>query len=198
MLTEPSLEFCSLIKKNFERATSTGTVQVISEEPGDRFVVTVDQLSISCVDGTAADATATLVMRGGVIRDIVAKTDSYDSRVLEFSWRLSFGGCEELAHFVLNLVKTPSPAVQLQLDAAREICKERSHHEIARVHRPENTVLLRLIAESQPAVLTGLLDKWEVSAWSAAFLESEFGRYQMVSYLPWAVRDYTRDRKSVV
>ena len=192
MLTGPSLEFCSLIERNFERANDTGAVQVISEEPADCFVVSVERSSLTCADGTADNATATIVMRGGVIRDIVAKKNSYDSRVLDFSWRLSFTGYEELAHFVLNLVKTPSTAVQNQLYVAGEICKERSCHHIARIHCPDDAVLLRLIAESQPAVLTGLLNEWRVETWSAAALESEFGRYQMVSYLPWTVRDYTR------
>lgn len=182
------------MQASFERSPTTGTVQVISKEPFLSFFVRVDEFAMAYADGTIASPTSTITMRDNVIYDLVAKAALYDSRVVEFSSRLSFSGNRALADFLLNLVKRPSPTVIRQIALARQMATEFPSYEIERLNTPDVKAVQAAMADFRPILISGILHEWRVSRWNPKALESHFGRYQLVSYLPWAIRDYTMER----
>jgi hypothetical protein len=100
-------------------------------------------------------------------------------------------GDKKLANFLLNLVMRPTAAVRNCFEVARDLATKYPIAEVERVHCPDGQILRQALADFRPLLISGILDEWEVSKWNPKSLESHFGRYQAVSYLPWTIRNYT-------
>ena len=181
-------------EKGFERALYTGVVQFISKEPEQQFYVTVEDFSLYLTDGIADSPTSVVTMREDAIQNMVAMASTYDPRVVEFSSTMTITGNRNLANFLCNLVMRPTCKTLEELAFAKETTSCASKlTEIPTWHKPKPQELVGKIKAYQPLLMTGILDEWEVSKWTAETLEAHFGMYQVVSYLPWTVRDYTKE-----
>jgi hypothetical protein len=189
--TDASHSLFEALRGGFERALTTGVVQVFSDDPQLAFTVTVTESDLAFAAGTAESPTSTITMRGGVIHDLVSKAEVYDSRVVTFSSRLSLTGDKKLANFLLNLVMRPTASVRKCFEVARDLATKYPIARVEKVHRPGREIVRQALADFRPLLISGILDDWQVSSWNPKSLESHFGRYQAVSYLPWTIRNYT-------
>lgn len=191
MSTEAVHSLFEAFRGGFERASTTGVVQFVGDGAEEAFFVTVKESDLAYSAGTAESPSSTVTMRDEVIRDLISKADEYDSRVVAFSSRLSLSGDKKLANFLLNLVMRPTSSVKKCFEVARALAVRHPITEVEEVHRPDAQVIRQAQADFKPLLMSGILDEWEVSKWNPKSLESHFGRYQVVSYLPWTVRNYT-------
>jgi hypothetical protein len=181
------------LRDGFEQASAVGIVQIISELPQLDFFITVNETEIDYSEGLTPSPSATITMRDNVIHDLVAKAEMYDSRVVEFSSRLSLAGDRTLANFLLNLVMRPAPSVVRTFKIASDLAKSHALDEVVRVNRPDLETLREAMDNFKPLLISGVLDEWGVENWNPKTLEAHFGRYQIVSFLPWTIRNYTTE-----
>jgi len=181
-------------EKGFERALYKGVIQFISKEPEQQFYVTVQDSSLDFTDGIVDSPTSVVTMREGAIQNMVAMATTYDPRVVEFSSIMTMEGDMNLANFLCNLVMRPTRETLEELALAKETTLRSARVlEIPTWHKPKPQELAEHIRAYTPLLITGILDEWEVSKWTAESLEAHFGKYKLVSYLPWTFRDYTSE-----
>lgn len=181
-------------EKGFERALYTGVVQFISKEPEQQFYVTVQNSALYFTDGIAESPTSVVTMREGAIQNMIAMATTYDPRVVEFSSIMTMEGNRDLANFLCNLVMRPTREILEQLALAKETTSRSARlSAVPTRHKPSSQELAEHIRAYIPLLITGILDEWEVSKWSTESLEAHFGKYKIVSYLPWTFRDYTNE-----
>lgn len=181
-------------EKGFERALYIGVVQFISKDPEQKFFITVEDSSLSFNDGIAESPTSVVTMDEGAIQNMVVMATTYDPRVVEFSSTITMTGNKKLANFLCNLVMRPTQKTLKELALVKEVTLSGARFsEIPKLHQPKSQDLLEHMGTYTPLMMTGILDEWEVFKWTAKSLEAHFGNYQVVSYLPWTIRNYTEE-----
>jgi hypothetical protein len=180
----------SRIRHNFERSLASGTIQIISEHPPERFFIIVDKTSVSYSKGMARDPTSTIWMRHNLLLDLLLEGHCYDPRNVRFASRLSVSGNFELAHAVLDLVKHPTPSTLALLAEAKQISRNEHVESIVRLSDPDINCLCELMVTFRPVVATRLLDHWKVWNWNPGILHTNFGESEIAPFLPLAMRDF--------
>lgn len=181
-------------KKGFEWALYKGIVQFISIEPEQKFYVIVQDSSLEFKDGISDSPASVVRMREGAIHKMVSNATTYDPRVIEFSSIMDIEGDSKLANFLCNLVMRPTQETLKELALSRETTLRSPRvSKIPTHHSPKPYKLIEHMKAYIPLLITGILDEWEVSKWTAESLEEHFGKYKAVSYLPWTLSDYTNE-----
>jgi len=181
-------------ERGFEHAPNKGVVQFILEEPKEQFYITVEDSALHFTDGAAESPVSIVTMREGAIQNMLAKATIYDPRVVEFSSKMTFTGDTKLSNFLCNLVMRPTSATLDKLALVKETTLSSTRLScIPTIHKPMPEEVIRSLRTYQPLVVTGILDEWQVSKWTMESLEAHFGKYQLVSYLPWTVQNYTKE-----
>ena len=186
----PGQAFFELISNQFENSEHVGTVQFLSDDPREEFCIEVTREGLTCTDGVGQNPQASITMHNGVICDLVRRSERYDARVIEFSSRLVVSGDHSLASFLLDLVKRPSARVIQALEAAKSAWTGRTLSRVENVPVRDAGAIRDARFGFRPIIVVEALEGWKVSEWGPATLEKEFGKYQVVSYLPWTLRDY--------
>jgi hypothetical protein len=179
----------SNIERNFERSDIRGTVQVLSEQPAQKFFITVDRASLAYLEGIWPDPAATVWMRSNLLLDLVLESHRYDARDVKFASRLAISGNIELVHRLLDLTKTPTAETLALLKQSKEKVQEKPIEKVERVHYPDRNYLYEAMEDFRPVIMSGLLDRWKVWSWSPGVLHTHFGDSQIAPFLPGTIRD---------
>jgi hypothetical protein len=129
-------------------------------------------------------------MRQNLLPDLFQERHLYDPRHIRYSTRLAVSGNFELAHAILDLLKMPSAATRALLNQAKDQLGKNPIHTIATVDDPTRNDVLAWMREFRPVVVTGLLEHWNIPAWSPETLKAKFGNSRIAPFLPGALQDF--------
>ncbi|MCF6194794.1 MAG: cupin-like domain-containing protein [Kangiellaceae bacterium] len=181
-------------EKGFEHAPYKGVVQFTSEDQKEQFYVTVEDSDLHFTEGAAESPESIVTVHEGAIQNMLAKATTYDPRVIEFSSTMTFTGNTELSNFLCNLVMRPTVETLDKLALVKETTLNSTKlSSVPTLHKPTPEEVMSSLRAYRPLVITGILDEWQVSKWNMESLEEHFGKYQLVSYLPWTVQNYTQE-----
>lgn len=182
--------FISVITSNFERSHHRGTVQLHFEQPDLACFVTLTDSSIACMDGVVDNPASTIQTSSQGLAYILDNRHSYDPRVVEFSSHLAVSGNRALALSLLDLVKAPAPYIEQMMRRAKDVQARKPVHSIRSIDYADRNAIHDAIANSEPALLTGMLEKWKVANWSPEFLKARFGTFKLSSYFSGTIGDF--------
>lgn len=189
--------FFAELENGFEKADITGVVQFIFDNPKQEFYITVNSSSLVFTEGLFESPEAVVLMSEFAIKNIVKMATTYDPRVIEFSSSMNITGDKKLANFLCNLVMRPTQETLDELELAKKTTLENEKIiNIPILHYPKSKDLVESIKKYEPLLMKGILDEWNVSQWSIESLLEKFGKYQVVSYLPWTIEDYIKNGAS--